>query len=1328
MSDQKINTAAAQVSLKLIMRGSILSEIKKYLEKTPHLAAGTVLVTDEDGDRVLADCACTVDEMMSVGVMAKESLFAKRNPRPSTAVLYFVSPKIAVASRIVDDFRMNLYSSIFIFLTEDSDEFYDVLQPASSNIAACVAFAFSFTSLESRVFTINKPESTYHLWMADGEEGLNLAISEYADKFRDVLTSMNTEPMIRYYDPYGNGKTIAARTAIALKDRMDEYKVENETFPAPSPYDHLGPATVVVLDRSFDLIAPLLHSLSFQAAAHDMVKLSDEVDVAKNLKHLIWSDPNSSETENHAIMDESSPLFNSLRHLFIAFAMDEVNETLQSFAKVTQAKANSVEEIQRKFYDTIDLVSQKPQLVAVSEMLQTIMAELKERNLIPLTMLEQRIAVGKTEDGAPLTRKKAIDQIRKLLGDHEIQKQDKLRIFLVLTLAFGGTSQKDFTLLWRDALLNETDALLLRGLEFFGLNVQQAKELSEARELSTWNIGSIFKNRGSSTDAHQEDDLKLYDLYEPKIAKVLKDQINGRLDNRAEFKLAKGKVDERQRSIKGHVGTIRRGQLGDALTVGGDKVGKGILMDFKSEFVPTWGRARPKAEGDMGGDYRANGARTILIMVGGLSYAEVRAVYLTGMKAEREAYVGSTHMITPNDFVESITQLGEMNEPPYDFLQKNMPAVIPFLIPDDIDSPPTIARPLTAGPATMSEINLPSTSRGGETKPLPAAPSVSTPDLSAADHSAAMYNSSANLAGPSFSTGSYRGPPVISSQTEAPLQTYQPPPTLQEQAAERDRARQGKSRPSSVISYEGFGMSTSASGAGNRGESSLRNTVSTNSTPPATAATIDNYISTAPAYGQPASRPYASSFQGRTSSMGAYDAYGNQAPVHPPPPPQTPPPQLAARPSSVVLDNYQSGYTTAGSGMANMNINAPAPSRSPVPGPSEVVGQSRAKATVSELLAYSSQNMQAQQKIDAVMAVAPTEYSREVIEADLMYTGIVEVTIDRIFSGVLPPQGMKYPKKQSTLLGQHTQEQGGVVRNDSISSNNSYASGVSNTYNPANPTSPYSGVGGGYNPPAQSSSQHQQSYYQPQQQQQQQHQQQQQQQPAATQGYYTQSQQYAPANYYSGHQGQQSANQGYYAAPAGYNQPYQQQQSYQQQRPQFVPIQQQFVPGSSTPQYVAANTYQNPSTAYSNSQQYMTPPSMNDGRNSSNSSQRANGYGGSYLQQQQQQMQNSRPHTPLQPQQQYSRSQIQLEESQPVYGSSAGSSGSARLSSYDQPQQPQRPQQPQQQQTVPSAPAVAGSAVSDPFPGWTGGWPLALTKQHQTYQREKQAYLRSLER
>ncbi|KAJ3231341.1 hypothetical protein HDU81_003860 [Chytriomyces hyalinus] len=998
------NSAAAQVSLKLIVRGSILSEIKKKLEGTPHLSSGTVLVTDEDGDRILEDCACTVDEMMSVGVLTKESLFAKRNPRPSTAVIYFVSPKLAVASKIVEDFHLNLYSAIYIFLTEDNDEFYDPLQPAGQNIAACVAFAFSFTPLESRVFTINKSESIFHVWMADDEEGLDSVISEYVEKFRDVLTTMNTEPVIRYHDPYGTGKTIAARTAIALKDRMDEYKSENPEFPAPSPYDHLGPATVVVVDRSYDLVAPILHTLSYQALAYDTLQIEDEVDVAKNLKHLIWKTSSSGasdpENEDESVkLDESSSLFNTLRHLFILLAIEEVSAAKNSIAQFVTEKATSTDDIRLKLHQAADVKAQTSQLSAVQVLIQTMMANVDERNLEPASVVEQRIAVGKNEDGALLTRKKAVDQMRRLIKDYEIEKQDKLRIFLVFTLAFGGVSETDFTSLWKDALLDETDTILFRGLEFFGIDATQAVELSEARDASSWNIASIFRRGGETT---KEDDMKQYDLYEPKIAKLLRDQINGRLDTRGEFKLAKGKMDGKKKSAKGYVGTIRRADLDDGQIGVSGQVGRRILLDFKSEFVPSWGRARPKAEGDLGGDYRANGARTILIMVGGLSYAEVRAVYLTGMKAERETYVGSTHMITPTDFVESLSQLGEMNAVPYDFLHRNIPGEIPFALLDDIGSPPTIAgpiesvrtiEPLESVQTIESEISLnDDTGDDDSEKPLPPPPSVSR---SSVDNHAKMTDVRAHSFAPPFHTGSYRGPSTGSPQLDPPMLRYQtPPPQLHQPAIEQ--ARTSSSRPSSIISYESFGV------VSNPRESSLQNSSSTNS------RTVENYNSTAPAHCQPqSSLPPSTSFQGRASSMNSTNSSATQQPFFQPIQPPTPenaPPESVARISSVISQGYQSTHDMAAESVASVTITTAgqSDSSSSVSDVGWISPRARPSATVNELLALSSQNMALAEQVAAVMEMAPPEYSKQVIEADLKFTGTVEVTIERIFSGVLP--------------------------------------------------------------------------------------------------------------------------------------------------------------------------------------------------------------------------------------------------------------------------------------------------------------------------------------
>jgi hypothetical protein len=47
-------------------------------------------------------------------------------------------------------------------------------------------------------------------------------------------------------------------------------------FPTPSLLnDRHGPATVLVLDRSIDLISPLIHSLSYESATHDYFEIEE---------------------------------------------------------------------------------------------------------------------------------------------------------------------------------------------------------------------------------------------------------------------------------------------------------------------------------------------------------------------------------------------------------------------------------------------------------------------------------------------------------------------------------------------------------------------------------------------------------------------------------------------------------------------------------------------------------------------------------------------------------------------------------------------------------------------------------------------------------------------------------------------------------------------------------------------------------------------------------------------------------------------------------------------------------------------------------------------
>ncbi|KAI8612238.1 Sec1-like protein, partial [Chytriomyces sp. MP71] len=428
--------------------------------------------------------------------------------------------------------------------------------------------------------------------------------------------------------------------AHALKSQIASYKTDTSDFPSPSPYDHLGPATVVIVDRSIDLIAPLLHTLAFQALAHDTFEIRKEIN-AKNIQHLMWKDERGDQKAPDAILDESSSVFNTLRHLFISLAWEEVNTAAKSIQQFTHRGKTSIEDLRFKVFQMQDVHAQKEQVSAISSLLEEIKAKMEQRSWREVAQVEQGIALGKGTDGAVLTRKKAIAAVADLLSKEDLDIEDKRRLLLILTLAIGGTSQDDFTSLWRAAMMDDTDHVMFRGIQFFSVDPEAARELM--KNSTSWSIKSIFKMNAGSGGAEEDDYLQVYDGYQPRIARILQDQMDGRLDPR-EFRTVKGgQAEAEEASRRKKVGTIRR-----KLTDHG-KIGPGVLVDFshkdsdnKPMFVPKWGRARPRADGDLGGDYRGNGARTILVVVGGLSYAEVRAAYLTSMKNKREVYVGET--------------------------------------------------------------------------------------------------------------------------------------------------------------------------------------------------------------------------------------------------------------------------------------------------------------------------------------------------------------------------------------------------------------------------------------------------------------------------------------------------------------------------------------------------------------------------------------------------------------------------------------------------------------------------------------------------------------
>lgn len=91
-----------------------------------------------------------------------------------------------------------------------------------------------------------------------------------------VCASLGENPIIRFYRPTENShpaRSHASRLAQLLQAELDEYAAGNPDFP---PRSNARPRAVLLLcERGFDVVTPLLHEFTYQAMANDLLPIED---------------------------------------------------------------------------------------------------------------------------------------------------------------------------------------------------------------------------------------------------------------------------------------------------------------------------------------------------------------------------------------------------------------------------------------------------------------------------------------------------------------------------------------------------------------------------------------------------------------------------------------------------------------------------------------------------------------------------------------------------------------------------------------------------------------------------------------------------------------------------------------------------------------------------------------------------------------------------------------------------------------------------------------------------------------------------------------------
>jgi len=163
--------------------------------------------------------------------------------------------------------------------------------------------------------------------------------------------------------------------------------------------------------------------------------------------------------------------------------------------------------------------------------------------------------------------------------------------------------------------------------------------------------------------------------YKPVVHHVLTEHANGKLDQSVfpyvrdaptTFNQTLTSQTSSPNSVSSRLTSAARGQK----TFGGGGGGSSSTPSSLRSAKPAANRpSRPGLEGSMGsfGSMRSGGnavserepirQRVIVFVAGGMTYSEMRTAYQVGTKLQRDVYIGSTHIITPERFIDDLKVL-----------------------------------------------------------------------------------------------------------------------------------------------------------------------------------------------------------------------------------------------------------------------------------------------------------------------------------------------------------------------------------------------------------------------------------------------------------------------------------------------------------------------------------------------------------------------------------------------------------------------------------------------------------------------------------------------